>query len=109
MNVFSTADRLTNEGSCARVFSIVVVVVDSKSSEMAVIGFLASRARITVAGVIDGVRFLVAHGVCWLSSLTLLDVDSSSPEAFGSKGEGPPVARVGNGLRRGAMCSSARP
>jgi hypothetical protein len=59
MNVFSTADRLTNEGNCTRLFSLVVVVVDSNSSEIAVIGFLASRARITVAGVIEGVRFLV--------------------------------------------------
>jgi hypothetical protein len=109
MKVFSTADRLTNEGSCTRVFSTVVVVVDSKSSEIAVIGFLASRARITVAGVIDGVRFLVEDTVCWLSSFTLLDADSRSRDAFGSRGEGPPVVRVGKGLRRGAMCSSDRP
>jgi hypothetical protein len=64
MNVFSTAERLTKDGNCTRVFSLVAVVVDSRSSEIAVIGFLASRARMTVAGVIDGVFPLVEDGVC---------------------------------------------
>ena len=88
---FSTADKLTNEGNCTKLFSCVVVVVDSRSSEIAVMGFLASRARMTVAGVIEGTRFLLEDGICWLSSFTLPDVDSTSPDAFGSKGEGPAV------------------